>query len=189
MKHEHKRRQMFVDHTFQKRFIFKFCLIVVLSSFLVGGLLYFFTRNSTTVTIENTKVIAKSTADFLLPSLLWTVLVVSLFSAIAVLVISMIASHKIAGPIFRMKKEIDALKKGDLTRNFSIRNQDQFQALAASLMELSSILRVEHIELKSRYQGLQRFLQEKKFEVTGKDKEQLQVMLDTIHDTFKHFKV
>ncbi len=189
MKREQKRKQMFVDNAFQKRFIFKFCLIVVMSSFLIGVMMFLFSQNSTTVIIENTKVIAKPTSDFILPTILSTVLIVSLFSAVAVLSISLIASHKIAGPIFRMKKEIDAVKNGDLTRDFSIRNEDQFQHLAMSLTEMTNMLRLEHIELKSTHQGIQRFLQEKNFEVTGKDKEQLKKMLDTMHDTFKAFKV
>ena len=58
-----KRRNYFIDKSFQTKFIIKFCMIVMVSSLLIGVFLFFLSRNLTTVAIENARVIVKSTSD------------------------------------------------------------------------------------------------------------------------------
>ena len=63
--------------------------------------------DSTTVVIENTRVIAKSTADFILPGLSLTVVIVAASTALVMLFLTLMITHRIAGPIYRFKKEIE----------------------------------------------------------------------------------
>jgi methyl-accepting chemotaxis protein len=143
-----KRRSYFIDKKFQGKFILKFCLIVIVSSVIVGGLLLFLAQGSTTVAIENTKVTVKNTASFLLPLILTTLIIVTVFSAISVAVLAMFISHKIAGPLYRIKKDIERLHAGDLTASFRIRKGDQLQDLADSLNEMASAMQAKVKQLK-----------------------------------------
>ena len=144
----YKRRNYFIDKKFQGRFILKFCAIVIISSVLIGGILFFLSTNSTTVAIENTKVKVKNTADFLLPIIAVTVIIVTLFSALSVAILSMLISHKIAGPLYRIKNEIERLRIGDLGANFHIRKGDQLQELAISLEQMTQVLQEKVKQLK-----------------------------------------
>ena len=69
-----KRRNYFIDKSFQSKFIFKFALIVVISAALMTVATLYFSQDSNTVAIENTRVVVKKTSDFILPILAVTVI-------------------------------------------------------------------------------------------------------------------
>lgn len=183
------RKQYLIEPSFQIKFIMKFCVVVIIGSLLTGGSVFFLTRNSTTVAIENTKVLAKPTSDFILPSLLITILIVSVFTAFGVLVLTLLASHKIAGPIFRLRREIDLMQKGDIVQNFNIRNKDQLQILAKSLSSMANTFCAKHNALQDAYNALVGYLEERNFCVSSDDKDKLNEKLDDINNAFSYFKV
>jgi methyl-accepting chemotaxis protein len=189
MGQEHKRRQYFIDPVFQSQFILKFCAVVIVASLLVGVVIFWLSQNSTTVAIENTRVLVKSTSDFLFPVLTITVLTVTVFTALVVLILTLLYSHRIAGPIFRLKREITLLKHGGMERNFTLRQQDQLQALAASLAEMSDTLRGKHLEINNKYHLLNQFLQNKDFPVSVEERKRLEALLEDLSETLNYFKV
>lgn len=154
---KNRRKQYIVDKKFQLKFIFKFCIIVIFVSVAVGLLIFYFTKGSTTVAIENTKVTVKETQDFILPVILTTVLSVGFFSALVVFFSTLFATHRIAGPIYRLSREVEKLKQGDLTRTFKIRSYDEFQELAENLSEMSLALRENYAALKRKTEDLKTF--------------------------------
>ncbi len=184
-----RRKHYLIDKDFQISFIFKFCGIVILGSLIIGGVIFYLTQNSTTVAIENTKVIVKSTADFILPILALTVAVVALFSSIVLSIMALFISHRIVGPLYRLRKEIDLLKEGDLTKQFQVRSKDQLKDLAKSLADMSNILRKRHGELKKRSEQLRQFLKERNYNIPFEDKERFAQMLEGIDQVLQFFKV
>lgn len=56
-------------------------------------------------------------------------------------IISLIYSHRIAGPIYRLKKSIEALQEGKEIGCIKVRPADEFQDLADSLEKLRVILK------------------------------------------------
>ena len=189
MNRKYKRKQYFVEKSFQTKFIFKFCIVVVISSFFIGGLIFFLSQDSTTVTIENTEVKVKRTADFILPIIVTTVIVVSSFSSVIVLILTLFVSHRIAGPLFRMKREIDGVKEGDLTKKFNLREKDQFREVAASLGGMCDTLRGKYVTLKTKCHELKDYVGKGDFSSSGEEKERLSRMVDEIEDTLNQFKV
>ena len=189
MKMENRRRRNFIDKDFQSKFILKFCVIVLISSLLIGGLLFFFSRNSTTVAIENTKVVVKRTADYILPVIITILLITTFFSALVMLIVTLSTSHKIAGPLYRCKREIDILKEGDLRRNFNIRTKDQLQELAKSLNAMCNALKQKHMELKDKCHSLKSYLGREKLKISAEEKDELSKILEDIDATISYFKV
>jgi methyl-accepting chemotaxis protein len=183
-----KRRRYFIDRNFQTKFILRFLLIAVLSSLLIGGFLLYLSKYSTTVTIENTKVAVKSTADYLLPITAEAILLGLIFSGIATLLLTLVISHKIAGPLYRLNKEINVLKDGLLRRNFKIRNADQMQELAKSLGEMCSSLRDHHLQLKEKYTALRNCLQNLHFPASNEDRQSLARILADLEEELDKFK-
>lgn len=189
MQHEHRRRRYFIDPVFQMDFILRFCLVVIVSSLLIGIFVFLLSQNSTTVAIENTHVFVKRTSDFILPVLAVTVLVVTAFSAVVVLILTLFVSHKIAGPIYRLKEEIKAVTQGDLTRKFQIRQKDQMQDLAGNLKGMGETLCGKHRLLKSQTQRLHEFLEEKKYQPGPTDQDALRQMIQDLENTLDYFKI
>jgi hypothetical protein len=56
-------------------------------------------------------------------------------------IISLICSHRIAGPIYRLTKAIEMLQTGKDSGSIKLRPTDEFQALADSLEKLRMILK------------------------------------------------
>ena len=185
----YKRKCYFIDKDFQTKFIVKFCAIVIISSLLIGYLIFIFSQASTTVAIENTKVAVKKTSDFILPVILETILIVTAFSALAVAILTLFISHKISGPLYRIKREIDVLKEGDLGRNFNIRSKDQLQDLAKSLNEMCICLRQNYASLKEKNKKLKNYLEDKNYCPSPSDKEELTRLLAEIESTLNFFKI
>ena len=189
MRKSYRRKQYFIDKKFQTKFIVKFCTIIILSSLLIGALTFLFSQNSTTVAIENTQVTVKRTADFILPMLTSIAVIVAIFSALIVLAISLLASHKISGPLYRLQREIASIEKLDLRRNFSIRANDQLQALAKSLNGMCNSLRSKQLEANTKLTKLKDYLASKDSPATSAQKDKIISLLTELEDTLKAFKV
>jgi len=125
-----RRRIYFIEKSFQAKFILKFCALVVLGGLLTIGLLYILAMQSTTVSFVNSRVMVRTTADFILPVLIQTVAIVIVIVSFATVIVTLFVSHKIAGPLYRFKKVMQDLEGGDFSGDFHIRHLDQLQDLA-----------------------------------------------------------
>lgn len=183
-----KRRQYLIDPPFQLTFISRFCLVVIVSSLLIGGAVFYLTQGSTTVAIENTRVYAKPTAEFILPSLSLTVIIVAAVAALVVLVLALLITHKIAGPVFRLKKEIALMKDGDMTRKFALREKDYLQGISKALIGMEETFRAKHADIRAACGRVRQFLEEKDYQVSAEDREELNRRLKDIDGALEYFK-
>lgn len=126
----YKRRIYFIEKKFQSRFILKFCGLVAAGALLTIGILYFLASKSTTVTIVESRVMVRTTSDFLLPILIQTVVIVMFLVGLATVFVTLFVSHKISGPLYHFKKTMEELEGGDFSSDFRIRCLDQLQSLA-----------------------------------------------------------
>lgn len=126
----HKRRIYLIEKSFQVKFILKFCGLVVFGGLLTIGLLYLLAMQSNTVSFVNSRVVVRATSDFILPILIQTVAVVIIIVGLATVMVTLLFSHKIAGPLYRLKKVLKDLEGGDFSSDFHIRHLDQLQDLA-----------------------------------------------------------
>ena len=184
----YKRRNFFIDKRFQTNFILKFCIIVILACLLIGTLVFWFSQGSTTVAIENTKVQVKNTSDFLLPLLVDTVLLVTIFSALAVGILTLLISHKISGPLFRLNREVQAVGKGDLGRNFSIRADDQLQELSDNLNHMCIELRRNFVAVKQSLKGLNDYYEHNQASFSEDQKKKFRTLIDDMCTKLDYFK-
>jgi methyl-accepting chemotaxis protein len=124
-----RRRNYFIEKSFQARFILKFCILVVFAGLLTIAALYIMGLGSTTVSIVNSRVVVKSTADFLLPVLIQTLLVVMVLAGAATILVTLFVSHQIAGPLYRLRKAMEQLSEGDFKVEIKLRSNDQLKEL------------------------------------------------------------
>lgn len=133
---DNRRRNYFIDKGFQTQFMISFCFIVIVATLVVSLLAVILTRGSTTVVIENTRVFAKGTSAFLRPLMIRVFVLVTIFSSLAVIILTLFVSHRIAGPLFSINRQVQKLIEGDLTVRFHLRTNDQIQTLAVALEQL-----------------------------------------------------
>jgi len=69
-------------------------------------------------------------------------------------VIGILLSHRIAGPIYRISKYIDSLKTGDYSEDIRLRKKDELKDLAVKMTELCHVLRENKEKINSARQEI-----------------------------------
>ena len=184
-----KRKNYFIDKQFQTKFILKFCLINMAASLMIGTLIYALNRQTNTVAFENLKVVVKSTADFIGPVMSWVIVMVTAAAAISTMIIVLFTSHRIAGPLFRLTREFEKIKKKDLSHPIRIRATDQLQRLASE----SEAMRVEYQEslgkIQKSWQALRILLLQQSQEIKdAQQKRQLEQEMNALTSELELFR-
>jgi methyl-accepting chemotaxis protein len=146
---DNRRKNYFIKKEFQRDFILKFCGLVILGAVLSGAIVYSMSASTLTTTFENSRLRIKSTAEFILPAVLLSSVVVIVFIGLATVGVTLFASHKIAGPLYRMEMDVREVASGNLNVRFRLRHTDEIRALADSLDAMVVILRSSVGELRS----------------------------------------
>lgn len=180
----HQRKNYFIDKSFQIKFIIKFCIIVTLASLATGAILIMLSLGSTTVAIENTKVVVKSTTDFILPLIAQTLVIVIIFSALSVTILTLLTSHKIAGPLYRLRKEVEKLGDGNLNVNFNVRARDQLKNFSSALTAMAYSLRGKIESLRREFLEFKEMVEK----LSTREKDKLIEKLKSIEAKINSFK-
>ena len=154
----YKRRNYFINKVFQSEFILKFCGLVVIGSAVFGIILYLFSKHTLTTSFENSRLVIKSTADYLFPGLLFGGLIVAIFTALAASVVVILMTHRIAGPMYRFEKYINEIGSGRLYSDLKIRKKDQFQNMAGSLNKMTQDLKLGLVEVNEVSEKLDKLI-------------------------------
>ena len=137
-KGSNQRKTYFVKKDFQIRFIVKFCMLLLAGVVVSTGLLFFFSPDSLTSSYQSSGLEIKHTNIAILPSVIVTNLITLGLITLGVIMVTLLVSHKIAGPLFRFEKELDAVAEGDLTKRIVLRQKDQGKDMADSLNRMIS---------------------------------------------------
>ena len=173
-----KRRQYFIDKRFQSRFIIRFSLIVFASSLFVMAAVLLFSNNSTTVAIENTRVVVKRTSDFIFPLVVQAIAIAAFFSSLSVIVLTLLMTHKIAGPLYRISKELEKMQEGSLDVNFNTRAYDQLKSLSSSLNKVQDVFSRKLSGLKQEASRLSGYIKSNNIQKAEESVKRLQDMLE-----------
>jgi len=136
-----RRRMRIVKMGFQRGFILKFCAVIICSSLALAAIVYALSASSTTTVFENSRLQLKSTADFILPFLALSSLIVIIAAGAVIVAITLFVSHRIAGPLYRLEKDIAEVIKGNMNMNFRVREKDELRDLANALNQMMKALR------------------------------------------------
>lgn len=143
-----RRRNYYIKKEFQRNFIMKFCALVFVGSLVSGLLIYAMSAATVTTTFENSRLTIKSTADYILPTVLLSTIVVMSVVGAATVIITLLTSHKIAGALYAIEKRVDEVSAGNLKTEFHLRSGDQLKSLAVSLNVMVGSLRKGVRDLK-----------------------------------------
>jgi len=140
-----KRKRVFVKKGFQFRFILRFCLVILGGVVISTGLLFFLSQDSLTSSFNHSRLVIRSTSFAILPAVIYTNLIILGLITLATIFVTLIVSHKIAGPMFRFEKEISEIGEGNLSKKICLRKEDQMVEMAGCLNRM-----VDHLHGKVR---------------------------------------
>ena len=132
-KNKRRIRNYFIKKGLQTRFIFKFCLLLILACVIMSVLVYLLSEKTTTTSFEDLRLTVKSTSDFILPTLILASLIAIIFVSLATVIVFLFISHRIAGPLYRLEKTLAEAGNGDLSLHVHLRKDDELKTLAAGI--------------------------------------------------------
>ena len=136
-----RRKNYFIKKDFQLSFILKFCTILLAGIIISTLLLILLSRGTLTSSFENSQLTIKNKAAAIFPSILLCNLLTLGLITIVTIVLTLLVSHKLAGPMFRFQKEIEKMGAGNLTQKIQLRDKDQIESLAKSLDSMRGSLK------------------------------------------------
>jgi signal transduction histidine kinase len=123
----------------KKRFQIHYLLFVLVAMVLISIICIAGTYYLVWQTVAGEIAVPELIAEVLIPALLKVnfLLLLSLPLAFVIMILFSIAvSHKIAGPIERIEKDLDEIVKGDYSRRIKLRADDDLQELADGINAL-----------------------------------------------------
>lgn len=136
----YKRKQYLVDRGYQLRFVTRVFMVVlavaVVSSMLATGLLW---MNMYRADLEQQTLLVAS-----LISVATTLLIELLIAIPIVFVLGIRQSHRIVGPMNRLKRTLEAIATGDYSQRITLRHGDALEDLAKSINQMAEQLAQRH---------------------------------------------
>lgn len=86
----------------------------------------------------------KSMSDYLVPTLLLSLLLVLLIASLALMAVAVVASHKLAGPLFRLQRVAGDMDKLILEDGITLRERDWFKGVAERMNRWTSERKSAH---------------------------------------------
>ncbi len=150
----YRRKNVYIDKNFQTKFILKFCALVAIGTGLTIVALYLLLQQSTSVSFIQARVKVMTTADFILPIMVQTLLVVMGFVSLGAIAVTLVVSHKIAGPLFRFKQTFKELSTGNFSNQVRLRKGDQLVDVATDFNHMITVVRAQLIDAKKTLAAL-----------------------------------
>ncbi len=152
-----RRSSFMAKPSFQIKLTVIFMLMVTIVANLVGGLCYMFINEKLQAVLENypdifSDITTQDIAQFLIPK----ILLAETISLIAVFILSIIVTHTIAGPVYRLEKTIREIGRGDLSHYVRLRPHDELKELADALNYMTEGLSTKLLLLREETEKLQK---------------------------------
>jgi len=132
-----KRRKKFLGTSFQKKLLFLIFASSIIPATIVGVCLYYLIFNALALEM----VIPEAIANNLIPVLRKVNLVIAVvlpFSLLAIWLIALELSHRIAGPLYRIEHELEDRISGVKGGPIKIRKKDELKTLVDKLNKFIS---------------------------------------------------
>ena len=142
-KKSYKRRKVFIKKDYQLKFILKFCLILFAGALLSTGILFLLSQGTLTSSFQDSRLVVKNTALAIIPAVLITNSITLVMITLTAVIVVLLISHKIAGPMFRFEKYFLEIGEGNLAKKIILRKKDQFTDMSESLNLMTANLRVK----------------------------------------------
>lgn len=178
-----RRRNYFIKKRFQLSFIAGFIILLLLESLLIAAFLVNLSNNTITTGYAGSVLKVERTSDFFLTSFTLGTFIVVGAMAISGMLIFIMLSHRIAGPLYRFEKTVKDIEMGDLTTRISLRKKDEMVVLKEALNTLVDSMDRRMARIKKEIHEI------RLFSAAKADPEMLGRKITALEEEVSHFKV
>ncbi len=137
---KYKRRKYFINKDFQGKYIFNYFLLVAIGSIFFIGIFSFFSSNTLSIVYDNYHLQLGVTPGILLRKILYTQWFFIVLGGGFIILITLLLTHRIAGPFFRFEKALDEMTKGNISNKIVLRKKDEGKELAEKINSFNHTL-------------------------------------------------
>lgn len=131
----------FIQRRYQLRFISYFCGSILAMGLLSMLILYLYTYSEIGGTSYYQALLTvKGLKQNIVYAMMFTGGIVIILASAATLTITLIGSHKIAGPIYRIERSLEAIGNGNLSQKIKFREGDAIHELAEKINKTTESL-------------------------------------------------
>jgi methyl-accepting chemotaxis protein len=172
----HCRRHYYIDKKFQSKIFFLTITLLAFYSLIFVTVLFFPTMSSFSSSSTSPEQVEAARTLLLLHAKVWPAIGISMLILSG---LSIFISHRIAGPIYRIRTALAEIFAGDLTTKIRLRKGDDLQEVAEQVNQLKDqlqcfmqALKTQHGELSQQLDELERRRSE-----SGADNEEVRKIL------------
>jgi|Deesub1362A_J573_1020465.scaffolds.fasta_scaffold00004_395 methyl-accepting chemotaxis protein len=158
MKKPYSRKRYFINPDFQGRFILSFALICLLGMTISVALFNYLTMREFEALKWKMVIYAGNSADIIAPYLIYISIFAVIFTIVVLIIFSRFLRWRVSGPIYRLKKDLDMVRDGNLALNISLRRKDHFRDSAEELNKMVASLREKFKKLGSDFRATKRII-------------------------------
>lgn len=136
----YRRRNYFINKEYQGRTIFHYFLLILAGSILFSLVFSFFSSNTISIVYDDYHLKLGTTPGILLDRIFsaqWFFIVVC---GMAVILITLFLTHRVAGPFYRFEKSLDTMLEKDISGNIHLRKKDEGKGVAERLNRFNTML-------------------------------------------------
>ncbi len=128
-----RRTNYFIKKRFQLHFLYRFLVLLLAEALLIAGLFMYISSNTLTTGYFDSILTVERTPSFFFVPFLLIILIAAIGMGITGMVVFILLSHRIAGPLYRFEQDLEEISGGDLTKRINLRKTDQLTELQESL--------------------------------------------------------
>ncbi|MGA2193162.1 MAG: methyl-accepting chemotaxis protein [Nitrospirota bacterium] len=162
-----RRRNYFIKKGFQARFILKFLAVMVAGIGLSGIIVHRRISARLEDLFYSSHIRVKTTAEIILPELLKIDSLTFVLVLAAVAAMTVLLTHRIAGPLFRFERNLARIASGDFNVSFKLRGDDELKTLGDAFDEMKFCLNSRFKVMKEQAERLRGCLAELKEQSAG----------------------
>lgn len=123
----------FIKKRYQLRFITHFCVSMLVVVALAVIIFDLYINKELGGTYYQSLLTLQGVRNNIIPAMIFTGGILIIFATLAVLIITLIGSNKIAGPIYRLERSLESIGKGDLGLRIKFRKHDAIDRVAEDI--------------------------------------------------------
>ncbi|MFH1155471.1 MAG: methyl-accepting chemotaxis protein [Pseudomonadota bacterium] len=135
------KRTFFIKKDLQGKYIFKFFLLFGIGSIMFTLIFSFSSSNTLSIVYDNYQLHLGTTPSILMNKILSTQWLLIVVGGAIMMVLTLLLTHRIAGPFFRFEKTLEEMLKKNLAYDIFLRKKDEGKEIGLKINAFNKMMR------------------------------------------------
>ncbi len=148
-KFQRRKRNYLINKDLQGKLVLQYLVLALLGTIALGFLFATTSSDHLTISYDNNAIEVGTTTQVLLGELLRNEVIFLLLGGALIILITIVWTHKIAGPLYRFEQTIKAMCNRQLDQTIYLRKGDEGKELGTKINQLNQLLVDDVCKLKA----------------------------------------